>query len=287
MPDWLDKPIAELRGADMLEVYDRVVRGARQRAGSANPTGTALANRLVRQVSAIWNSLDRVHELPGRNPTRAVVKQEMVPRSTRINDGDFPAWYAVVQTLSPVRRDLQVVALFTGIRSDGIRHVRWEHVDEARGTLLVARAKGNQPYVVPLSATCLDILARRRRDNMVEFAGHGGDHGWLFPSLTRARPHKVIPVAEPKEARLDKTTGRKVRLLPGLHDLRRSFGSVALEIGIERQDREALMNHAGQGVNERHYSIRQRLEYLAECQTRIEAALWERIRPRVGLQLVS
>jgi hypothetical protein len=27
---------------------------------------------------------------------------------------------------NPVRRDLQLVALFTGIRSDGVRNLRWE-----------------------------------------------------------------------------------------------------------------------------------------------------------------
>jgi integrase len=277
MSDWIDRPIVELRGADMVAIFDRVIKQAKPRAGTTNPTGAGLANRLVRQVSAVWNALDRVHELSGRNPSRAVTKQEMAPRTSRIDDAAFPEWHAKVLTLSPVRRDLQLFVLFTGVRSDGARHVRWEHIDEKARTLFVARAKGDKPYTIPLSETCMGLLATRRSENAVAFAAHGGDAGWVFPSLTRARPQRVIAVAESKEARLDKETGRKVRVLPPLHDLRRTYNSVALEIGIPRESRNMLMNHDRHGVNVRHYGFPQNWDHLAECQAQIEAALWQRI----------
>lgn len=38
------------------------------------------------------------------------------------------------------------------------------------------------------------------------------------------------------------------------------------------------MNHAGKGVNAKHYVQAERFEHLRACAEKIEAALWERIR---------
>jgi integrase len=152
-----------------------------------------------------------------------------------------------------------------------VRTLRWDDVDWDRRVLYVRKAKGNKPYVIPLASTHLEILERRRRENAVEFDPHGGDHGWVFPSLSRAYPQRVKHVAETKEIR----DGEKI--LPGLHPLRRTYNSVAREIGIRLEDREALMNHSPRGVNEKHYVATAEWTHLAECQAKIEAALWQRI----------
>jgi integrase len=272
---WLDRPIVELTALELDAVCTNLTGAARPRAGSVNPPGAAGSNRLLRHVSAIWTSTRKLHGLPGMNPAEGVTPHALLPKQERVID--LAAWYATVQTLSPVRRDLQLMTLFTGLRSDSVRHLRWTEVDEVRRLLQIERAKGDKPYTIPLVETHLDILRRRRYENPIDFDPYGGDHGWIFPSVTARWPRRVIPVAESKEMRWNEQTQRKEKILPGLHPLRRTYNSVAREIGIPLEDREALMNHNGQGVNLRVYTVPLRWDYLAECQARIEAALWERI----------
>jgi integrase len=197
---------------------------------------------------------------------------------------NFTSWYATVLALpSAVRRDLQLVALFTGVRTDGVRHLRWEDVDKERRLLHVRHAKGDKPYTIPLVETVRAILAGRRADNAVRFAPWGGDGGYIFPTVTRRAPFQVIPVSNVKEWRNDRSRadeeGRplRVKVLPGIHAARRTFNSVAIEIGIPTEARLKLMNHAPVGVNERHYGAAQNWDLLRSSAERIEAALRERL----------
>ncbi len=125
--------------------------------------------------------------------------------------------------------------------------------------------------------TGLFYLASQEDENPKEFQVHGGDHGWIFPSLTRARPRRVIPVAEPKEWRVNRKTGKGVQILLGLHALRRTHNSVGIEAGVLQEHREALLNHNNKGVNVEHYGQPQNWEHLAECQAKISKAILGRL----------
>ena len=283
--DWLDRPIAELTADELAKVCKRIQANATPIAGSVNKPGVVQANKIIAHVSAIWNALDKRRGLTGRNPARqlGLIAFEKA-RDVRINHDEFADWHAKVLTCSPVRRDLQLVSLFTGIRSEGVRNLRWEDVDEERELLHVRKAKGDQPYTLPLVATVRDILKRRKTENADEFASWGGDQGWCFPSLSRDMK-QVQAVAEVKERRVDKTQEDedgdpvRVRFLPGIHANRRTFNSVAIEIGVPPEARLALMNHEGRGVNVKHYGRPQNWDYLRGCAEQIEAALWERLKP--------
>ena len=153
----------------------------------------------------------------------------------------------------------------------------------------MARAKGDRPYSLPMVKTVRNILEGRKTDNATSalLSPFGGDHGFVFPSLSRDMK-RVIPVAEVKErhqvtdahgqvVRDDDGEPVRVNTLPGIHVSRRTFNSVAAEIGIDLETREALMNHSGRGVNVKHYVQTERLDHLRESAERIETALWERI----------
>lgn len=269
--EWMDRPIAELKGSVLIELHNRLTDEGKP----------YLANRIVAQVSAVWNSLDRASDdgLPGRNPARAVTRNAYTPSRERVDD--LADWYGKVQAMTNhVRRDLQLFCLFTGMRSEAARHARWEHVDWQRSALVVPKPKGGEAraFELPLPKTVVDMLRARQRHNRDVFRPYGGDAGYVFPSLTRAAPYEVIPIAEAKEYR--QTGGRKgpkERYLPGLHTLRRTYLSVAAECGISELDRSTLVNHSygRQSVNETY--IRQHFDHLADCQRTIERALWARI----------
>lgn len=266
---WLDRPLMELTALELQAVLDGIEKKTKARAGAVNPPGRALANRLLAQVSAIWTSADRLHDLPGKNPARRIGAASLKPRDERIADAAFAAWFAKANALAPVRRELHLMALFTGLRSESLRHLRWEDIDEDRALLRVAKAKGGRSYVVPLLETHRELLERLRqgRPALLGALQLPDDGGWIFPTKARANPPRVIPLAEPSEEGM-----------PGLHALRRTFNSVAAEVGIAQGDREALMGHAASGVNARHYTRAEDWSHLRACAERVEAGLWERIK---------
>lgn len=278
---WLDRPIVELTADELEKVCDRIRANTPKLAGAVNPPGVAQANKVIAHVSAIWNALDKRYDLPGKNPAKRLSLSALKPRETRIDDGAFPDWYARVLAIDPVRRDLQLVSLFTAIRTEGVRNLRWEDIDEERGLLHIRKAKGDKPYTLPIVDTVRDILKKRHDENAVAFKAWKGDGGWVFPSITRDGL-RVQAVAEVKERRTaEDEDGEKVRVqhLPGIHANRRTFNSVAIEIGVPPEARLALMNHEGKGVNVKHYGVPQTWDYLREQAERIEAALWARLKP--------
>jgi integrase len=275
---WLELPLVEISAPDIELRLAEIRAACKPRALSVNEPGAALTARLVRYLSACWHAVDRLHELPGRNPATRIVSYEIRPNGTRIAGEDLPAWYAAVMAMAPVRRDFYLLAGFTGLRADSIRHVAWPEVDFARGLVQIERAKGNRPFTLPMTATVREILARRLAENPAIYDPYGGDHGLAFPSLTRRKPYRVIPLAEPKERRKNKETKQIKNVVPGPHTMRRTFNSVAMEAGVPREAREMLLNHAGEGVNVRAYGLPERWDYLAECAAKVEAALWARIR---------
>lgn len=268
---WLDRPLVELAAAGLDAACNALMEARGAVAGAVNPPGAATAKRLLAHVSAIWTSTGKLHDLPLRSPAKGVTPHVLLPRQERIPDADLPAWLERVQKLTPVRRDLHLFCLFSGLRSESARSLRWDDVDWERSLLHVRKAKGDRPYTIPLAATHLELLRRRQRENVPEFGPFGGDHGWVFPGISRGTK-RVQPVASGRPWKRDEESK-----LPGLHALRRTFNSVAQEIGIPLESREALMNHNGQGVNLRVYTVPQRWDHLADCQRRIEVAIWERL----------
>lgn len=292
--DWLDKPIAALDADAIEKVLKKIEKETPRRsdANPNNPPGRALANGLLVQLGTVWRSYDKRYGLPGKCPTDRLQRGALQPRKTRIPNSGFAAWYARVMAMpNQIRRDLQLVALFTGVRSEGLRTLTWQEVDFDDELIQIERAKGDKPYTIPMVLTVRQILEGRRADNAIQFSNMGGDHGYVFPSVTRDRPFRVIPVAEPKEREnvVDdqgnpvrdedgNVLRRKPKELQGIHASRRTFNSVAIEIGIPLEAREALMNHAGRGVNVRSYGAPQNWDYLRECAAKVEAALWDRIK---------
>lgn len=272
LADWLDRPIVALTALELTKVVDQIREKTAPRDGTVNPPGAALAKRIVRHVSAIWESTDGLHDLPAKNPAGKVRTQGLAPKEARIEPGAFKSWHEKVLGLPEVRRDFNLLALHTGVRSEGLRHMTWDDVDFAGRVLHVRRAKGNRPYSIPMTKTVEGTLRRRRADNVKAFALYGGDGGYVLPTVTRAKPFKVIPLAAPKEYEVD-DKGNRETSLPGPHTLRKTWNSVAIEARVPSEDREALMNHEGRGVNVRHYGFPRNWDGLRESARAVEQRL--------------
>lgn len=187
-----------------------------------------------------------------------------------------------------MRRDLQFFVLFTGLRCEDACTVRWEHVNLTDESIVLGKVevppgciprpkpKGgvDRAFTVSISAPALDILRRRRAENVKLVPDDGG---WAFPA--RNMRGEVTCVQEMKEKPIE-PSGK----LPSPHRLLDTFATAASEAELARQEIKLLMNHVlPQGDVTDGYT-RNSPEHLLGCVERVAAFLSARLRPK-GAQL--
>lgn len=281
---WLDLPISELRGPVLVQLYRKIKADAKPRVGtnSANNRGAPMANRVIAHVGACWNTLNRQLEggLGSWNPAKSVVRDRLKPKRERIETLDLPDWYRRVMSMrNPIQRDGLITALFTGLRHEDVRTVRFENVDSREKTLSLPNPKGGEDraFKIPLPKTCLEIIERRRVENAASPLFPSGDRGYVFPGLNQEG--EVGPIADLRQQVHEGKT--HVRFpAEDVHTLRRTYESVAQECGISEIDMHVLTNHSFASHNVNATYIKQSMAHLTNCQVRIEAALWARLKPR-------
>jgi integrase len=261
LADWFARPLASLRRHEVaLRHEDLTVR-----------CGPYVANRVLAQFRAIYNTaVRRFEDLPPTNPTIAVTFNRLRRRRDPIPWADLPEWRRKVDGLTnPVRRDLQLFLLMTGLRNLDARTVRFEHIDFEAGTLHRPKPKGGEDraFTVPVCRFVLELF-RGRRD------GNRADDGWVFP--TRDSNGHTTHVIEAKEQRTE--GGRKTLYLPSPHRLRDTFATAAHEARIHPLDLKVLMNHALPAADDVTQGyIRPSIEHLAGCVEELARFLEERM----------
>jgi integrase len=220
LSDWLDRPLCEI-GADRTAVRERHRR-------ITDRHGRATADYSMRVLRAVYNRGMREHpELP---PNPCVNVDFHGTRRRRVEAGPerLREWGKAVMTLSPVKRDLQLFMLLTGMRRTAAVEARIDHFDQERGCLRVPNPKGGErrAFDLPLSGALLDLVRHRIEENRII----DGDSPWLFPSDS-ASGH----VAEVRVEALGELVG---------HALRHLYATLALEAGVPIAELKFLLNHA-------------------------------------------
>jgi integrase len=245
---WWDRPLAEITGKEAerrhQQLADEVVRGkyAQRETKSGRKyklkpekrTGLDTANDVFRTFRTVYNRAVQQHpdDLPP-NPCNNVSWFKIERERTAIPRDKLPQWYdGVSKIANPVRRDYLRLALFTGLRRESMELMRWEHVKWDQRVLHVAITKNNKPFDLPLTQHLLDLLAARRAENdqLARQQMLPPDEGWVFPAWG-ASGH----IEEPRE---------KIDGVPAtIHDLRRTFVTVAESLDISQYALQALVNH--------------------------------------------
>lgn len=276
LADWLDRPFSELTGEKLIELHQKIKDNAAKRAGTnpANDKGAPLANRVVAHVSASWRSLNKKLEgkLGNWNPASAVDKDIIRPSRERIQDEDLPDYASrVAKMRSPIKRDGLMLALYTGLRSEDVKTMRFDQVDWDDETLHLPNPKGgpDAAFTIPLSKTPLTILRRRKQDNAKDLGR--ADGGFCFPGINQKG--EVGPIADLRQA-----TKNDVRFPPeDVHSLRRTWESIANDEGISELDQHVLSNHSFGAHNVNATYISQHIDHLARCAKKIDAGITRRI----------
>jgi integrase len=222
--DWLDKPLAEI-GADRAAVRERHVRITERH-------GATVADGTFRVLRAVYNRGLREHPDLPPNPTANVDFHGAKRRTVDANSERLKAWGATVLDLHPVRRDLHLFMMLTGMRRTAACEARIEHLDVEGKRLHVPKPKGGaaRAFDLPLSPPLIDLLSHR----VAESPRLHRKGGWLFPAESKSGH-----VAEVHQHELDGLTG---------HALRHTFATLAVQAGVPLLELKYLLNHAASNV---------------------------------------
>jgi integrase len=227
MADWSKRPLGEITGQMVVERH----------AADTEKYSPCTATRNMRVLRAIYNFAMIAHEELPPNPTARLTRLRLWHRDQRrrtyIKVDDLPAWYEAVTAIEPsTARDYLRLVLFTGMRRSEALGLRWDNVDLSGKTLAVPVTKNGDPLVLPLSSFVYDLLSARRR------ADPTGE--WVFPAESDSG-HLV----EPKKwvAAVAKNSGVEFTL----HDLRRTFITIAESLDLSAYTLKRLLNHRDGG----------------------------------------
>jgi integrase len=224
LSDWLDRPLAEL-GADRSGVRDRHRRITERH-------GAPSADNAFRIFRAVYNRGLREHPNLPSNPCGNVDYHGLRRRKVDAPTDRLKAWGKAVLGLHPVRRDLHLFMVLTGMRRTSACEARASDLDLASGRLHVPKPKGGstRAFDLPLSGPLADLLGHRVEENPRLHR----KTPWLFPAESKSGH-----VAEVAQHELDGLTG---------HALRHTFATLAVQAGVPLLELKYLLNHAASNV---------------------------------------
>lgn len=226
----LDLYLADWRARPIGEITRQMVMNRHRKIGEER--GEITANNAMRHFRSVYNFVAAAHgELPP-NPVQILSQARAwaVERRRRsiIPIHALPRWYAATCDDTATTRDFLHVALFTGMRRSEMAALRWEHIDLQGNTLRVPHTKNGEPLELPLSWFLVDLFGARR---MAEPAAE-----WVFPGRGRSGH---IQEMKSFVARVSAASGVRFTL----HDLRRTFVTIAESLDIPAYALKRLLNH--------------------------------------------
>ncbi|UWQ11027.1 tyrosine-type recombinase/integrase [Aliiroseovarius crassostreae] len=219
---------------EMKEITRQMVLKKHQNIGKKH--GKTTANNVMRHFRSVYNfisaTLDDFPPNPVQILTQARAWFKERRRQTVVTAVDLPAWWKAVMAEPDYSRDFLLTALFTGMRRSEVMQLRWENVDLSAKTLHLPTTKNGDPLTLPLSEFLADLLTQRRETNR--------NSPWVFPG-----PGRTGHLVETKKFLLRVSAGSGVSFT--LHDLRRTFITIAESLDVPYYALKRLLNHRTNG----------------------------------------
>lgn len=281
------KGLRDWRNRSLRDITKTMVQQRHQWLGRRH--GHHYANSTLRLLRALYNFAAAVYDdaegqpLVPVNPvlvlthTRAWYPKKR--RRTVITRAQLPAWYdavvALKQQLKDPKRpekgldpdaylvsDYLLLLLFTGLRRMEGMTLRFENIDFVDRTMLIPATKNGDPLILPLSSFVFDLLERRLQETTGAFVFPGGGK----------RGHLIEPKRQVN--RVIERSGVPFML----HDLRRTFITVAESLDLSYYAIKRLVNHRISGDVTAGYVVSD-VGRLREPMQRITDRLLESVDP--------
>jgi len=222
LADWANRPLAEISRQMVLAQHRRV----------AEKHGAVTANNVMRHLRSVYNFVAATRDDLPPNPvtilTQARAWNKERRRRTLIASHKLPAWWQVVKTEPDHARDFLMIALMTGMRRSEIATLKWDYIDLVDRTFHLPRTKNGDPLDLPMSSFVAELISARR-----ELVGQAE---WVFPSF--GKTGRIVET---------KSFTRRVVAASGvsfsLHDLRRTYITIAESLDIPAYALKRLLNH--------------------------------------------
>lgn len=234
---------ADWQNKAMLKINKDMVAKRHSKIGAEH--GEAHANLSMRFLRALFNFAiaqyedGNGHSILRENPvirltqTRAWYREER--RQTVIKPHELEPWFNTVMNQKndvtsqnrETIRDYLLLVLFTGLRREEAARMTWNNVDLKAKTLKVTDTKNHQDHTLPLSDFLFDLLQQRKSNAINDYVFQRAN-GTGYISEQRKQTAKII-----KESGVSFT----------IHDLRRTFVTVAESLDISAYAVKRLVNH--------------------------------------------
>ena len=225
--DWMNKPLKDIT-ADMVVRRHKML-------GERSP---ARANLSMRYLRAIFNfAIAEYANADGapiltQNPvthlSRTRAWYRVRRRQTVIKPHQLEPWISAVMSLpNPNIRDYLLFALLTGLRREEAATLKWVDIDVTASTFTLKDTKAHRSHTLPFSDFLLEMIERRKLTT-------SGDY--VFAD---SQGRKVSNLRYAME-RIESLSGVSFCV----HDLRRTFATIAESIDIPSYALKRLLNHA-------------------------------------------
>ncbi len=269
LKDWQAKPISSITGQMVADRHAKLAKNS----------GGAYADSAMRTFRSIWNFAQGRYDAEGEdavltfNPVKRLSKTKAWARPKRretyIREHELPAWLAAVEklrsdewdTMGKRVGDYLLLTLLTGLRRSESAGLLWTHVDLQGQTLTVPDTKNYSDHVLPLSSQLTQLLVAREANNT--------GSPYVFPGEDDAKP-----LHEPRYQmrRVIDQSGTSFTM----HDLRRTFATIAESLDLSHYALKRLLNHRITGDVTAGY-IGRNIERLRDPMQRISDFVYERL----------
>ena len=215
--------------------YSRAWYAIKRRTTVITPSDLPAWYRAVQQlaVEQLATQPLTVQSLTVQKLTIQKLKYNGVADSADCNIKNTIANNYYIESKAAIVRDYLLLILFTGLRRQEAAQLKWENIDFNNKTLTVTDTKNHLHHTLPLSSFLYELLYARYINNGINnhcrsnyvFPG-AGDAGYLV------EPQKQIN-------KVIKASGVQFTL----HDLRRTFITVAESLDIPAYALKRLLNH--------------------------------------------
>ena len=192
--DWLERPLRSITREDVIRRFREIKRRVKARRDSINERNAGLglppsrfsdsdgageAQRAFRYLTAIFNSFKKDSVggkllLPEGNPCDVLadkkVRKVLRPRNSYLSDEVIEA---LMDALSPVNHkdyagsitpqdaDFMMLLLFTGLRVNEARTLRWSDINFKSSMFSIEHTKNHSTHTLPMTKSIEAILKRR------------------------------------------------------------------------------------------------------------------------------
>jgi integrase len=266
LPKWAARRYDAIKRADVIELLEDLVKGGKP----------SLANSVQSLISSIFTfAIDAA--LVGEHPCIRLKKRgvEKIGRRVLTDDEIRLLWPRLVEAPLPRRIGLALrLMLLTAARPGEVAGLSrgelqdLERADRGAWVLPEARSKNKRAHLIPLGK-----MARETVGEILTLTDEA--EPFLFPSPSKqGRPITAQALASAMgrfTASLEADGARTWKAEPPTpHDLRRTVATRLSSLGVSRQDRDAVLNHAPTDVGGKHYDL-----YEREREKRRALNLWD------------